>query len=223
MRGLKTSRARRHALFGALLCEIEHDDKGLVKQMAHGFDLAGPIPASGVFKRKPALASLTVADVRRQANSTRKGILASTRSSGDAAPDHELHEQTLNEVSKGWLAGSLDLNVLSCSASVTRRFAIRQGPKCRAIDNFKPHFEQYGVCRCPHSRRDRWELADRFDCAKHVSKGEDLVAQAWDLRSGHRQLCVSEDALTESYFSLYNAEIFLQVVLPFRACTSVTG
>ena len=191
--------------------------------MAHGFELAGPIPESGV----------TVSDLRRQAASARKGILASTRSSGDVALDEELYSQTLNEVKKGWLEGPLDLGLLSNFASVTRRFATRQGPKCRAIGNFSESLinqTSSSVESVTVHTADviAGSLAYRFDCAKQLNKSEAIVAQAWDLRSAYKQLCVSEDALTESYLSVWNpdkcrAEIFLQLVLPFGACSSVTG
>ena len=55
--------------------EIGHGDKTIAKQICDGFDLAGPIPTSGVYNKRQTMATLSVEDLRSSAKKTRSGII----------------------------------------------------------------------------------------------------------------------------------------------------
>ncbi|CAJ1378323.1 unnamed protein product, partial [Effrenium voratum] len=66
----------------------------------------------------------------------RTGIIHSVRSSGDLEMDNALYEVTQEELRTGWLHGPYRPSDLSESATVTRRFAVRQNNKIRPIDDY---------------------------------------------------------------------------------------
>ena len=82
-------------------------------------------------------ATLAVSDLRKMAPVVRKGILRSAQSSGDPELDKAVYDSTEEELRKGWLWGPVAESSLSNTSSVTRRFGVWQGEKCRPIDNFK--------------------------------------------------------------------------------------
>ncbi|CAJ1361547.1 unnamed protein product [Effrenium voratum] len=133
--GESIARGKRLALFRELLREINHPDALLTDQICKGYDLTGPIPASGVFKTKFTFAEMSVEELRATAELRSRGILASVKSSGDTSLDEELHKITLQELEKGWLEGPVSPEALPRGATVSRRFGIWQGGNCRPIDN----------------------------------------------------------------------------------------
>ena len=231
--GESITRGKRLALFRELLREINHLDALLTDQICKGYNLTGPIPASGVFKTKFTFAEMSVEELRATAELRSRGILASVKSSGDTSLDEELHKITLQELEKGWLEGPVSPEALPRGATVSRRFGIWQGGKCRPIDNLTESLINSTCSSCEGISVHTADvigaaLGFRMDLGRRAGISENLKAQCWDLRKAYKQLFVSASSLCDSYIGVWNPstgvpEIYLQLVLPFGACASVNG
>ncbi|CAE7248689.1 unnamed protein product [Symbiodinium sp. CCMP2592] len=132
-------------VFKSLLTEAEYPDTTLTKDISTGFNLLGPIPASGVLPSKVSAASLTVEDVRAATPLARKAILTSTREGLDREVAESVYQLTKDELAKGWLKGPFKESDIPPDAIVTRRFGIVQSStdaklgsikKVRPIDDY---------------------------------------------------------------------------------------
>ena len=127
---------KRLVIFKRLLEEVEHPDLGIVDDIANGFDLVGPIPNSGVYRKRVRAASITVEDLRNSAKRVRRAIIHSSTGSGDDGVNLGVYQSTLEETERGWLHGPYQESELADDCTVTRRFGVRQGAKVRPIDNY---------------------------------------------------------------------------------------
>jgi hypothetical protein len=128
--------SKRIKLFEFLLQEAGHDDKDLCNNIVRGFDLAGDIPDSNVFRKRQKFSTLTVDDLRGNAARIRSGILGTLGASPDPEIDEGVYAATLEELNSGWLFGPCEPSTLPQNCSVTRRFGVKQGNKIRPIDDF---------------------------------------------------------------------------------------
>ena len=90
-----------------------------------------------MFARKVRPAAISCNELRRIADLSREGMIQTVTSSGDPELDDQLFAATLKEVDKGFLVGPLDPNSLPPSATLTRRFGVKQKSKTRPIDDYK--------------------------------------------------------------------------------------
>eukprot|EP00435_Cladocopium_sp_Y103_P054436 s1937_g17.t1 len=102
-------RGKRLCLLERLLGDAGHQDTNLVKDIAAGFDLTGPLPACS--------------ELRKIAASCRKAMLSSVSGSGDADLDRGLIDATKKEVTKGYLVGPIDESLMPEGATLTRRLS----------------------------------------------------------------------------------------------------
>ena len=227
----KVLRHKRLCLFEEMLVASKYSDAKIANEMGQGFSIGGHIPASPAFRKKLTGATLAVSDLRKMAPVVRKGILRSAQSSGDPDLDKAVYDSTEEELRKGWLWGPVAESSLSNTSSVTRRFGVWQGEKCRPIDNFKE-----SCLNATASSEDTITIHTADCVAAAISYrlhelGEDnprrvLAAKAWDLRKAYKQLPVNEDSLRDSYLCVYDPDakqtkIFGQFVMPFGARASV--
>lgn len=218
---------KRLVLFGKLMQEVGHEDSNLHLEIARGFDLSGPIPRSGVCRKRKKPGNLGRAELRRRAGTVRKAIVASTKGSGDDEIDRAVFEVTSKEKESGWLHGPYALDELPADASVTRRFGIRQNGKVRPIDNFTE-----SLINLTASSGETIELHGTDTIAAIIAywretmqkttggKLHGLKAKTWDLKKAYKQLCVSADGLNDSYLAVFDpgarqTQVYGQYVLPF--------
>ena len=100
-------RPKRIVLLRKMIEETGYPDVQLPSDILNGFALVGQLPDSTVLPRKFSPALLSVSDLKENAESARKALKWSTRSSGDSSSDVGLWEKTLQEVERGWLVGPL--------------------------------------------------------------------------------------------------------------------
>ena len=227
----KVLQSKRLAVFKELLEASHHKDETIVADIAEGFKLSGPIPASGVYRAKRTSATLTTAALRKAAHVLRRGILHSTKSSGDAELDQATIEATRDELRRGWLFGPVEEKDLPEGAVVTRRFGIRQGGKCRPIDNYL----ESGV-NATTSASDTITvhsadvlaaaLSYRIHKLRTLRRSSRLVARAWDLSKAYKNLALHPDSVSDAFLAVWNpdtkrTEVYGQLVLPFGARSSV--
>ena len=227
--------SKRLVVFRRLLEEVDHPDIGIVDDIENGFDLVGPIPKSGIYRKRVRAASLTVGDLRSSAKRVRRAIVHSTVGSGDDAIDLGVYQSTLEEMNRGWLHGPYKEEDLPNDCTVTRRFGVRQGAKIRPIDNYTESLVNQttsaGESISLHSTDViAAALAFWMDKKKHssLSTGPELLGKSYDLHKAYKHLCISDESLKDGYICVYNPgkkqpEIFGQYVLPFGACASVHG
>ncbi|CAE7316422.1 unnamed protein product [Symbiodinium sp. CCMP2592] len=208
-------------LFKEMLDESGHVDSGLPSQVKRGFDIMGPLPASGAMPKKNTFATLTPKEVRDNASSINKAILGACRSSKDKQVAEEVFALTCDEKERGWLDGPHDFP-LPDGAVLTRRFGIRQTStqadgsvldKTRPIDDYtesqvnltnasvetiSPHGVDTivaGICRRITSRPEQAEP-------------EELVACTVDLRKAYKQLPVSLESLNDCRLLFADNQVF---------------
>ena len=92
---------------GRLLADAGHQDKGLISDIAHGFDLTGQLPEANVFSKHFRPATLSCPELRKFASISREAIINSIGSSGDPELDEGLMKATQKEISKGFLLGPI--------------------------------------------------------------------------------------------------------------------
>ena len=214
-----------------MLESVNFDDVAIVEDMSTGFRLTGPIIPSASFRKKRASASMTQDDLRGAAKTVRKGILMSCRSSGDTDLDLAVHEATQLEIEKKWLWGLIDESMLPAEASVSRRFGVWQGDKCRPIDNLL----ESGI-NSTTSAEDTISihtvdctvasLAFRFQCLADQSVEETTGFKTWDLKKVYKQLPIHVESRNESYLAVFDPnegrpKIYGQRILPFGSRASV--
>ena len=122
-------------LWEAILKDSGYSDPDVVNEVICGFDLTGTVPDSGVFHVQFRPAKLTVEQLVKGASASRKAIINSTKSQGDAL-DKIVLSTTLVEVDRGWLSGPIERSQLPEDAIVSRRFGLEQPNKVRLIDDF---------------------------------------------------------------------------------------
>ena len=212
-----------------MLESIEYEDMEVLELLRCGSPLAGEIPKSCAFEEcyKPCL--LTLPQLQGDAAKQNQAIFASCRSSGDAAVDRQLLEETKEEVKLGWARGPFECVPDGCV--VSRRFPLVQGSKTRMIDDYSIS----GINdTAATSNKVDLHMVDTFAAVVREffqqcgEAGLDckLVAKTYDLKSAYRQVPIREDHLCYSYFSIYNcdrdcAEVYQLVTFPFGATHSV--
>lgn len=221
-------------LFKQLLEEAGHGDRDLVEHLAQGFDLTGSLPESQVFARKVRPAAISCNELRRIADLSREGMIQTVTSSGDPELDDQLFAATLKEVDKGFLVGPLDPNSLPPSATLTRRFGVKQKSKTRPIDDYKASFVNSSVSQTETATVHTIDhIASLIACILRFSECLDsqseLNAKTWDLADAYKQIPLSDHAFEQdAYLVVYcpqkrRAEVFQQRVLPFGSVASVTA
>ena len=224
-----TTACKRLLLTQEMLESIEYEDMEVLELLRCGSPLAGEIPKSCAFEEcyKPCL--LTLPQLQGDAAKRNQAILASCRSSGDAAVDRQLLEETKEEVKLGWARGPFECVPDGCV--VSRRFPLVQGSKTRMIDDYSIS----GINdTAATSNKVDLHMVDTFAAVVREffqqcgEAGLDckLVAKTYDLKSAYRQVPIREDHLCYSYFSIYNcdrdcAEVYQLVTFPFGATHSV--
>ena len=173
-----------------------------------------------------------LADLKKSANDIRRGIVNATRSSGNPEIDRGTYEATLDEVSRGWLAGPIPEEDLKPNSLVTRRFGVLQNNKIRPIDNYLEsglnstasasdtitlHSADCIAAGLSH------RLQHDNKCALHR-----LLLKSWDLHKAYKNLPLSDKALEDSFLSVFDpdlpgARLFHQRVPPFGSRHSVHG
>ena len=225
-------------LFGEMLQSIDYDDVDLCNDMRKGFDLMGDIPGPPSFPQKTTFATLTPEQVREVASETRQAIMLSAQSSRDREMDRELLEITLDEVDRGWLEGPIDMGRLMPTATVSRRFGVRQGStaadgtrvfKVRPIDDLSEsliNMTNGGEVTISPMGIDA--IVAGLVHRLRQKPGAHLSAKTIDLRKAYKNLPVSGPALQDSHLMVFDPDtnepqVFLSKVLPFGARASVMG
>ena len=125
-------KGKRLLLLKEMIEPIKYEDASAFDEFIQGSMLVGPAPVSGPWPLKftPAAMTLTELDVNAEKE---RGLLEMHRPIVDQ--DEELivsvWKQTMEETENGALVGPMELNEVSRSTPLSRRFGIRQNGKIR--------------------------------------------------------------------------------------------
>lgn len=229
-------KGKRLVLLKKLLQMLHYPDVTLADDIARGFELTGVAPPSGAFETELRPPVFHESVVRASAEVARRALVGRAGSSGDPQVDSKLYEQTLEEVDKGWMRGPYTeaelADLLGADCVVSRRFAITQGKKLRAIDDFtassvngmfgsSDKIQLAGVDTIAGVVR-AWAVAvgkDRSVVVRRPTGGAlqgwlheslsveaalDLIGATFDLKSAYRQLPVSTSSKWCSSVAVYD-------------------
>lgn len=226
-----TIRQKRLLLFEEMLKAASYPDLDVLSELKHGSDLVGNVPVTGVLPCKFVPATSSIDSLHAQASFVRGRANRLASSSGSPSVDESVWNQTLSEVSEGWIRGPIPLNQIPKSAPITRRFGITQGEKIRLIDDYSMSNVNSCVTSAEAPVLHTVDTAGALLC-KWLSKrsecrlSPELVARTFDLKSAYRQIALSREGRDYSYFAVFNPTtgetcFFQSLVLPFGATRSV--
>ena len=116
----------------------------------------------------------------------------------------------MKEVTKGFIEGPLDPEVLPAGATLTRRFGVRQKNKTRPIEDYKASFVNSSVTQMETASVHTVDhIAALVSCALKTAENNkrpiELVAKTWDLADAYKQVPLSADAFSmDSFFAVFN-------------------
>ena len=133
---------KRLLIFRELMHITAYSDADLLfEDIKDGFSLTGKTATSGNLTKRLKPASLSESELRKQALWNRKAVVGSCKP-GDPQQDKTVWEESMEEVSKGWLSGPYTEDEVSkcletCDWLCIKRFALIQKDKTRVIDDCK--------------------------------------------------------------------------------------
>jgi hypothetical protein len=138
----KILKGKNYLLFKHLLEEYEYADSKIADEYIKGFTITGKLSPSNIWDRKLVPATMSLKELESNSPWRNAALKANCVSSGDKQADTVLWEQTLAEVSSGWLDGpftACQLTELFKTEKwvASRRFPINQSGKIRLIDDAK--------------------------------------------------------------------------------------
>ncbi len=209
--------------------KVEYPDAGVVDELQNGVELTGSVPVTGMLPGKFTPALLSDETLSLRSSLTRDASCAC--SSGDAEIDDGVWEQTLEEVSAGWLEGPISTCDVDPSEPISRRFGIRQGNKIRPIDDFSASGVNRAASSCESPRLHSVDvlaalLSDWFSKSRDKKVDSEILARTFDLKSAYRQIGLSPQGRRKACLSVYDprdkcSKLFRLRVLPFGAVRSV--
>ena len=124
-------------LWKELMSQFSYPDLGVFDLITSGISLTGEVESSGLFSPVNKPATLSVQQLRDEADNITDGILAQV---GPQSPeiDRTVLEKTWQEVESGWLVGPIPRHSVPPGSVICCRFGLRQGEKTRLIDDMRP-------------------------------------------------------------------------------------
>ena len=224
-------KGKRILLFEEMLRESQYYDMDVINILKEGVPMVGAVKESGHFARtfKPAL--ITVELLEEKSLDINRAILAATTSSGNDECDRYVYDETVKEVSRGWLEGPIERDSVPKGSSISRRFGIWQKDRYRCIDDYSASLvnSSCSVYETPFLHTIDMSCA-LLDCwmKEMAAKGrqQSLLGRSFDLKAAYRQLFIAESHRRYAFVSVYNpdsgrVEIFKGVALPFGSVQSV--
>ena len=210
-----------------LLQSIDFDDKALVDDLRKGMPLTGWLRDSGHMQAHVVPPLLTKDELLQQAPARNREIWDMTGPSGDSTLDEALWRKTCEDVDNGWAF------LLPPSDAPHRRFAVTQGDRVRAIDDFSVSRVNDTVGSQDKitvmTSGDTVALVQAFLRSPQVpARARKLLGRCFDLKSAYRQLAVSPQDMDVARVAVWNplakrVEILQLRALPFGASASVWG
>jgi len=178
---------KRLLLWKEILQDLGYPDVSVVDDMISGFALTGWAPTTGIFRPDVRKPSLSVKQLVNMSPGLNASVLESILRTEPGEHDQFVWDETLSEVSKGWLGESDEFG----ECFIARRFPVPRKSKIRLVDDFSVA----GVNAAFGLREKlRVQAVDEL-CAYLASMLDDtsnadlpgLVGRTYDLRSAYKQ------------------------------------
>ena len=227
----KVTQQKRILLFEEILKDLSYPDMQVIQELKLGANLVGEVPVTNMLPQKRTQPLLTEQALCSRSFLVRSTVRASVGPSGDEEMDASIWEQTMEEVSKGWLAGPLSDPDVPTTAPISRRFGVRQKSKIRPVDDFSASGvnRAAGVSEAPALHTIdviASMLVDWLKCNHECGKSSETLLRTFDLKSAYRQIGLSKEGRAVAFIVVYNpgskrGELFQCRALPFGAVRSV--
>ena len=227
----RVTQQKRILLFEEILKDLSYPDVRVVDELKLGVNLVGEVPVTNMLPQKRTQPLLTQSALNSRSSMIRSTVRASVGPSGDEEMDTSIWEQTIEEVSKGWLQGPLSDADVPFDAPISRRFGVRQKSKIRPIDDFSASGvnRAAGVSEAPalHTIDVIGSmLVDWLKCNRERGNSSETLLRTFDLKSAYRQIGLNEQGRAVAFIVVYNpcskrGELFQCRALPFGAVRSV--
>ena len=117
------------------MARYSYSDTGVFDLITSGVSLTGEVENSGLFNSVNKPATLSVQQLREEADNITDETLAQVRPQSPEI-DQTVLRKTLQEVENGWLTGPIPRHLVPPGSVVCRRFGLCQG--FRLIDDMRP-------------------------------------------------------------------------------------
>ena len=205
---------------------LKHPDLTIVEEIAYGFELVGWMPKTELFEPLESPMAMLPETLDLISKDVTKRTIDRVTSSRDTSLEKELFEITKEEVTKLWLSKEIDFNDLPDDAVVNPRFAIQQGQKIRAIDDYT--FSGINACVGCREKVYLQGVDDILSLALELARRSrgPIVGRTYDLDSAYRQLAIAPSSRKYSYIACYNphedrCSLHSLAAMPFGAVASV--
>ncbi|CAE7369834.1 unnamed protein product [Symbiodinium sp. CCMP2456] len=206
-----------------------HEDSHLVSDICSGFRLTGWVRASNVMEPKLRAPTESAANLWRRRSDLNGQVWRQTVSTGCDRLDNELWEATVKDASSGW---AMLLPASACAPAdllLSRRFAVVQGDRVRAVDDFSFNGlnDTLGNCEKVTTMSTVHTTALGLRLLRVAkARGVSLLGRCFDLKSAYRQLPIHLDDLPYAAVAVWCPEaqavrILQMFSLPFGAGGSV--
>ena len=213
-------------LLDELSQSVHHPDLSIVEEVAYGFDLVGWMPKTGLFEPKVNPMAMLPETLDLMSGDVSKRALDRVMTSSESNLEDELYEVTKDEVRKGWLSEEISIRELPEDAIVNPRFAIKQGQKLRAIDDYT--FSGVNACVGCYEKVYLQGVDDILSLVLELARrnGTVLEGRMYDLDSAYRQLAIAPSSKKYSDIACFNPEeqrcsVHSLSSMPFGAIASV--
>ena len=220
------NRDKKLLLLDELSQSVHHPDLSIIEEVAYGFDLVGWMPKTGLFEAKVNPMAMLPETLDIMSGDVSKRALDRVMTSSESNLEDELYEVTKDEVKKGWLSEEIPIRELPEDAIVNPRFAIKQGQKLRAIDDYT--FSGVNACVGCHEKVYLQGVDDILSLVLELARRSRTVMEGrtYDLDSAYRQLAIAPSSRKYSYIACFNPEeqrcsVHSLSSMPFGAIASV--
>ena len=225
----KVLEGKRLLVLREILQSLDYPDTHLVDDIARGFPLSGWMPKSNVFLPGTRPPSFDIDTLKRLAHGLNKATIKSLQQRQEEELERGAWEETLKEISQGWLWEAPDSDLVGCT--VAKRFGIRQGTKIRVIDD----------CSCcglngSVGLREKFGLHSVDQLASMIAHSFNInplghpkmLGRTYDLKSAYKQFPLAPGdrsllRIAVNCPSSPSAKLMGANVLPFGAVGSVSG
>ena len=215
---------KRLLLWKELMARYSYPDTGVFDLITSGVSLTGEVENSGLFNSVNKPATLSVQQLREEADNITDETLAQVRPQSPEI-DQTVLRKTLQEVENGWLTGPIPRHLVPPGSVVCRRFGLCQGEKTRLIDDMRPVNQTVSTFESPRPHTVD-VLAAMGRELMSACPGVPIQGKAFDRTAAYRQLPLRPDAAWVSFISIWDCErkepaLFRLKALPFGASKSV--
>ena len=225
-------RGKRLLLWKEILVDLEYPDAAIIDEAIQGFKLTGWTVPTGVFQPDVRAPGHSVDQLKGMARGLNSAVVGSLRSAEWNQLDEQALRETEEEVAKGWLRPSSNVNL--DESFVAKRFPLEQKDKIRLIDDFTVCGVNgtFGLCE-----KLRVETIDEMVACLLIALDVDdggssktpcqLVGRCFDLKSAYKQFGVDSHHVDLLKIVLKSApgevNFYDVLALPFGATGSVAA